>query len=154
MSGEGRCWRLLVRRFRFPAPALSAVYGPVTGTADDLPLPRPPPSPAHRRAASIAGKGWGRADDGRTGRGAAPPPARAIDPRSAHAAVGTAEPVVISRGPPARIAFSRTGAVLAGGVRVRWPELLTSPTPSGSRPAGRQLRPDQVCWRRPPPPLT
>src|SRR5205807_1941894 len=31
-----------------------------------------------------------------------------------------------SSGPPARIAFSRTGAVLAGGVRVRRPELLTS----------------------------
>ena len=27
-------------------PALSAVYGPVTGTADDLPLPRPTAAPA------------------------------------------------------------------------------------------------------------
>jgi hypothetical protein len=29
-------------RGRNPAPALSAVYGPVTGTADDLPLPDRP----------------------------------------------------------------------------------------------------------------
>jgi hypothetical protein len=38
-AGEERRSHLLVRCFRLPAPALSAVYGPVRGTADDLPLP-------------------------------------------------------------------------------------------------------------------
>jgi hypothetical protein len=46
---------------------------------------RPIPPPARRRAAADAGKGWGGTHHGQTNRGAASPPTRPVDPRSAHA---------------------------------------------------------------------
>ena len=42
--------------FSVPGAGRSAVYGPVGGTGDDLPLSRPPAAPARRPAAAMLEK--------------------------------------------------------------------------------------------------
>src|SRR5690242_21453535 len=62
----------------FPYTTLFRSYGPFA-------VPRPAAVPVGRRTSANAGKSRGGTHQGRTGRSAAPPAARRVDPRSPHA---------------------------------------------------------------------